>query len=63
MADPVVILEEGCVPFTVPPGHNPDYYRLPMALREQTSYEQWQWLSDAEKGTFQQSETEPDVEQ
>ena len=37
------------------------YDELPEAIRALYSYEQYLWLSEAEKGRLQQIETEPDA--
>lgn len=38
-----------------------EYQALPECIRQSYSYEQYLWLSEADKGRLLQSETEPDL--
>lgn len=41
-------------------GECQDYHRLPDSIKAGRTYEQWLWLSDAEKARLVQTETEPE---
>jgi len=41
---------------------NVDYDALPESVKAGMTFEQYQWLSGAEKGRLLQTETEPEIE-